>query len=132
MNRGHVKGRAWLLVTQCWVAVNKGDGQVDRMLRVCSHGLGFAEVKHSFTSECSHSYSTLPCDSALHCVCLQMLRFKLSDLLADFHIWMSVYSCPCPNLFTRTQRLSVCLLLLLGYACVNTVIISQMDDQVGK
>uniref|UniRef100_A0A8D3B804 Polycystic kidney disease protein 1-like 1 n=1 Tax=Scophthalmus maximus TaxID=52904 RepID=A0A8D3B804_SCOMX len=102
VNRGHVKGRAWLLVTQCWVAVNKGDGQVERMLRVCSHGLGFAE----------------------------MLRFKLSDLLADFHIWMSVYSCPCPNLFTRTQRLSVCLLLLLGYACVNTVIISQMDDQL--
>ncbi|XP_058481712.1 polycystin-1-like protein 1 [Solea solea] len=94
--------RAWLFLSQCWLAVSKGDGQVERMLRVCTHGLGFAE----------------------------MLRFKLSDLLADFHIWMSVYSCPCPSLFTHAQRLGVCLLLLLGYSCVNTVIISQMDDQL--
>ncbi|XP_023272777.1 polycystic kidney disease protein 1-like 1 [Seriola lalandi dorsalis] len=102
MNRGHVKGRAWLFVGQCWLAVNKGDGQVERMLRVCTHGLGFTK----------------------------MLCFKLSNYLADFHIWMSVYSCPCPNLFTHTQRLSVCLLLLLGYACINTVIISQIDSEL--
>ncbi|KAG7526791.1 polycystic kidney disease protein 1-like 1 [Solea senegalensis] len=94
--------RAWLFLGQCWLAVNKCDGQVERMLRVCTHGLGFAE----------------------------MLRFKLSDLLADFHIWMSVYSCPCPSLFTHAQRLGVCLLLLLGYSCVDAVIISQMDDQL--
>ncbi|XP_053269030.1 polycystic kidney disease 1 like 1 [Pleuronectes platessa] len=99
---GHVKGRVWLFVGQCWLAVNKGDGQVERTLCVCTHGIGFAK----------------------------MLCFKLSDFLADFHIWMSVYRCPCPSLFTHTQRLSVCLLLLLGYACVNTLIISQMDDQL--
>ncbi|XP_034428977.1 polycystic kidney disease 1 like 1 [Hippoglossus hippoglossus] len=99
---GHVKGRVWLFVGQCWLAVNKGDGQVERALCVCTHGIGFAK----------------------------MLCFKLSDFLADFHIWMSVYRCPYPNLFTHTQRLSVCLLLLLGYACVNTLIISQMDDQL--
>ncbi|XP_062235998.1 polycystin-1-like protein 1 [Platichthys flesus] len=99
---GHVKGRVWLFVGQCWLAVNKGDGQVERTLSVCTHGIGFAK----------------------------MLCFKLSDFLADFHIWMSVYRCPCPNLFTHTQRLSVCLLLLLGYACVNTLIISQTDDQL--
>ncbi|CAB1460970.1 unnamed protein product, partial [Pleuronectes platessa] len=99
---GHVKGRVWLIVGQCWLAVNKGDGQVERTLCVCTHGIGFAK----------------------------MLCFKLSDFWADFHIWMSVYRCPCPNLFTHTQRLSVCLLLLLGYACVNTLIISQMDDQL--
>lgn len=29
------------------------------------------------------------------------------------------------------QRLSMCLLLLLGYACVSAVIISEMDEQVG-
>nr|XP_043891851.1 polycystic kidney disease 1 like 1 [Solea senegalensis] len=97
-----VSRRAWLFLGQCWLAVNKCDGQVERMLRVCTHGLGFAE----------------------------MLRFKLSDLLADFHIWMSVYSCPCPSLFTHAQRLGVCLLLLLGYSCVDAVIISQMDDQL--
>uniref|UniRef100_A0A3Q3J1C2 Polycystic kidney disease protein 1-like 1 n=1 Tax=Monopterus albus TaxID=43700 RepID=A0A3Q3J1C2_MONAL len=103
VNRGHVKGRAWLFVGQCWLAVNKGDGQVERMLRVCTQGIGFAK----------------------------MLCLKLSDYLADFHIWISVYSCPYPNSFTHTQRLSVCLMLLLGYACVNAVIISHAtDDQL--
>lgn len=63
-------------------------------------------------------------------VCLQLLHLKLSDYLADFHLWMSVYSRPSFSSFTHTQRLSVCLLLLLGYACVNTLLISQMDDQV--
>ncbi|KAM6908104.1 polycystin-1-like protein 1 [Lycodopsis pacificus] len=102
VSRGHVKGRAWLFVGQCWLAVNKADGRVDRMLRVCTHGIGFAK----------------------------MLCLKLSDYLADYHIWMSLYSCPCPNSFTHTQRLSVSLLLLLGYACVNTVIISQMNNRL--
>lgn len=60
-----------------------------------------------------------------------MLRLKLYDYLADFHTWVSVYSCPSPSSFTHTQRLSVCLLLLLGYACVGAVIVAQTDDQVG-
>ncbi|KAK9527852.1 hypothetical protein VZT92_014377 [Zoarces viviparus] len=102
VSRGHVKGRAWLFVGQCWLAVNKADGRVERMLRVCTHGIGFAK----------------------------MFCLKLSDYLADYHIWMSLYSCPCPNSFTHTQRLSVSLLLLLGYACVNTVIISQMNNRL--
>ncbi|XP_051796475.1 polycystic kidney disease 1 like 1 [Acanthochromis polyacanthus] len=100
VSRGCV--RRWLFVGQCWLAVNKGDGRVERELRVCTEGIGF----------------------------VKMLHLKLSEYMADFHIWMSVYSCSCPNSFTHTQRLTVCLLLLLGYACVNAVIISQMDDQL--
>lgn len=61
-----------------------------------------------------------------------MLSLKLSDYLADCHIWICVFSCPCPSPFTHTQRLTVCLLLLLGYTCVNTLIISQMDEQVSS
>uniref|UniRef100_A0A3Q1FR14 Polycystin 1 like 1, transient receptor potential channel interacting n=1 Tax=Acanthochromis polyacanthus TaxID=80966 RepID=A0A3Q1FR14_9TELE len=94
--------KRWLFVGQCWLAVNKCDGRVERELRVCTEGIGF----------------------------VKMLHLKLSEYMADFHIWMSVYSCSCPNSFTHTQRLTVCLLLLLGYACVNAVIISQMDDQL--
>ncbi|KAM4534073.1 polycystin-1-like protein 1 [Odontesthes bonariensis] len=102
LNKGHVEGPSRLFVSQCWLAVNKGDCRVERMLRVSTHGIGFSK----------------------------MLFLNLSDYLADFHIWMSVYSCPCPNSFAHTQRLCVCLLLLLGYACVNTVFISQTDDQL--
>uniref|UniRef100_A0A3Q2XGK1 Polycystin 1 like 1, transient receptor potential channel interacting n=1 Tax=Haplochromis burtoni TaxID=8153 RepID=A0A3Q2XGK1_HAPBU len=99
--RGHVVGCSWLFAAQCWLAANKGDGRVERMLRVCTQGINFA----------------------------QMLRLKLNDYLADFHTWVSVYSCPSPSSFTHTQRLSVCLLLLLGYACVGAVIVAQTDDQ---
>ncbi|KAK1886591.1 Polycystic kidney disease 1 like 1 [Dissostichus eleginoides] len=64
------------------------------------------------------------------CWLFKMPSLKLSDYLADYHIWISLYSCPCPNAFTHTQRLCVSLLLLLGYARVSTLIISQMDDQL--
>uniref|UniRef100_A0A3B3C2D0 Polycystin-1-like protein 1 n=1 Tax=Oryzias melastigma TaxID=30732 RepID=A0A3B3C2D0_ORYME len=99
---GHVEGRSWHFIGQCWLAVHKGDGQVERMLRVSTHGLTF----------------------------FKMLLLKLSEYLPDYHIWMSVYTCPYPHPFTRGQRLSVCLLLFLGHTCVNAVITSQLDDQL--
>ncbi|KAK1885270.1 Polycystic kidney disease 1 like 1 [Dissostichus eleginoides] len=102
VSRGQLKGRAWLFVAQCWLAVNQSDGRVERILGKCTRGIGFFKT----------------------------LSLKLSDYLADYHIWISLYSCPCPNVFTHTQRLCVSLLLLLGYACVSTLIISQMDDRL--
>ncbi|KAM8822788.1 polycystin-1-like protein 1 [Spinachia spinachia] len=99
---GHVKGQAWLFLGQCWLAVNKDDGRVDKMLRVCTHGISFSK----------------------------MLYLKLSDYLADYHIWVSLYSCPWPSSFTHTQRLGASLLLLSGYACVNAVIVSKMNDRL--
>ncbi|RVE58905.1 hypothetical protein OJAV_G00198750 [Oryzias javanicus] len=99
---GHAEGRSWQFISQCWLAAHKGDGQVERMLRVSTHGLTF----------------------------FKMLLLKLSEYLPDYHIWMSVYTCPCPHSFTRSQRLGVCLLLFLGYTCVNAVITSQLDDQL--
>uniref|UniRef100_A0A3B5LDR9 Polycystic kidney disease protein 1-like 1 n=1 Tax=Xiphophorus couchianus TaxID=32473 RepID=A0A3B5LDR9_9TELE len=71
------------------------------------------------------------CASALgKCIRLRCSKWMFCDYLADFHMWLCVYSCPSPSSHTRTQRLSVCLLLLLGYACANTVIISHTDDQL--
>ncbi|KAJ4948922.1 hypothetical protein JOQ06_020443, partial [Pogonophryne albipinna] len=99
-SRGQLKGRARLFVAQCWLAVNQSDGRVERILAKCTRGIGF----------------------------FKMPSLKLSDYSADYHIWISLYSCPCPNAFT--QRLCVSLLLLLGYACVSTLITSHMDDQL--
>ncbi|CAB1340947.1 unnamed protein product, partial [Coregonus sp. 'balchen'] len=79
------KGRRWLFLGQCWLAVDEGDGQ--------------------------------------------LLYLKLSEYLSDFHLWLSVYSGPSPSMFTHTQRLSLCLLLLLGYMSVNTLLISGLEDQ---
>lgn len=34
----------WLFVAQCWLAVDKDNGRVERTLRVCEQGITFAEV----------------------------------------------------------------------------------------
>uniref|UniRef100_A0A674DR28 Polycystin 1 like 1, transient receptor potential channel interacting n=1 Tax=Salmo trutta TaxID=8032 RepID=A0A674DR28_SALTR len=88
------KGRSWLFLGQCWLAVDEGDGQVERRLRVCDQGPGFTKL----------------------------LYLKLSEYLSDFHLWLSVYSGPSPSVFTHTQR----------YMCVNTLLISGLDDQVSQ
>ncbi|XP_055086265.1 polycystic kidney disease 1 like 1 [Periophthalmus magnuspinnatus] len=103
VNRDHqVKGRMWLFVSECWLAVDRSDGRVERMLRVYDQKTRFGK----------------------------MLRLKVWDYMTDFHIWISVYSCPNLKPFTQGQRLSVCALLWLGYACVSTVIISQRNDKM--
>ncbi|XP_035981647.1 polycystic kidney disease 1 like 1 [Fundulus heteroclitus] len=102
VNGGRAEARSWLFVGECWLAVNKGDGRVERMLRVCSEETHFAKT----------------------------LLLRFSDFSADFHTWLCVHGCPSPSSFTQTQRLSVCMLLVLGYACANAVIISRTDDQL--
>ncbi|MEQ2307153.1 hypothetical protein AMECASPLE_015419, partial [Ameca splendens] len=100
VNRGQVEATSWVFVSECWLAVSKEDGQVERMLRIGSQEIHLAKT----------------------------LLVRFSDYLADFHMWLCVYSYPSPSSFTYTQRLSVCLLLVLGYACANTVIISQTSS----
>ncbi|XP_017157255.1 polycystic kidney disease 1 like 1 [Poecilia reticulata] len=102
VSRGPAAERSWLFDGELWLSVNEGDGRVERKLRVSS--------------------------GEMHPVKMLFLRFF--DYLADFHMWLCVYSCPSPSSHTHTQRLSVCLLLLSGYACANTVIISHADDQL--
>ncbi|XP_053716853.1 polycystic kidney disease 1 like 1 isoform X1 [Synchiropus splendidus] len=99
VNSLYVKQQTWFFLCQCWLAVSQGDGQVERRLR-----------------------STRAVSLA------QMWRLRLPDYLSDYHIWMSVYSHPRPSSFTHTQRLGLCLLLLLGYAGANTVVVSQMNQ----
>ncbi|KAF3850414.1 hypothetical protein F7725_012186, partial [Dissostichus mawsoni] len=41
VSRGHLKGRAWLFVAHCWLAVNQSDGRVERILGKCTRGIGF-------------------------------------------------------------------------------------------
>uniref|UniRef100_A0A3B3UTW8 Polycystin 1 like 1, transient receptor potential channel interacting n=1 Tax=Poecilia latipinna TaxID=48699 RepID=A0A3B3UTW8_9TELE len=103
VSRGPAAERSWLFDGELWLSVNEGDGQVERKLHVSS---GETRMKPGF-----------------------MLFLRFFDYLADFHMWLCVYSCPSPSSHTHTQRLSVCLLLLSGYACANTIIISHADDQ---
>ncbi|XP_023689329.2 polycystin-1-like protein 1 [Paramormyrops kingsleyae] len=94
-------GDDWFFPGECWLAVDEGDGRVERELSALIGGLGFRKL--------------------LHC--------KLTEYLEDFHCWVSVCSRPPHSPFTRTQRLGVCLLLALGYACTNAVLVSLHGDQ---
>ncbi|XP_048464116.1 polycystic kidney disease protein 1-like 1 [Rhincodon typus] len=87
-------GTCWFFPAECWLAVEEGDGKVERELISLTHGLGFKRLLYS----------------------------KLTDYLEDFHLWGSVYSRPSYSSFTHTQRLTVCLCLLLGYMCLNTIL----------
>ncbi|XP_048833597.1 polycystic kidney disease 1 like 1 [Brienomyrus brachyistius] len=99
--RNLLGGDSWFFPGECWLAVDEGDGRVERELRALIGGLGFRKL--------------------LYC--------KLTEYLEDFHCWTSVCSRPPHSLFTRTQRLAVCLLLALGYACANAVLVSLQSGQ---
>ncbi|XP_041096027.1 polycystic kidney disease protein 1-like 1 [Polyodon spathula] len=96
-----VTGMSWFFPAECWLAVDKGDGKVERELTCLSHGPGLKKL--------------------LYC--------KLTEYLEDFHFWASVYSRPSHSQFSHTQRLTVCLILLLGYMLLNTVLIYMKDDE---
>ena len=49
VSRGQLKGRAWLFVAQCWLAVNQSDGRVERILGKCTRGIGFFKVQSPHT-----------------------------------------------------------------------------------
>ncbi|XP_035270550.1 polycystic kidney disease 1 like 1 [Anguilla anguilla] len=99
--RDLTRGGSWFFPGECWLAVDEGDGRVERELTPLTQGLGFTKLLH----------------------------LKLTEYLEDFHSWASVYSRPSHSRFTRVQRLSVCLLLLEGYMCANAALVSLQNDQ---
>lgn len=42
---GRGRGRAWPFDARCWLAASEGDGQVERVLRVCAEAPGFSQVE---------------------------------------------------------------------------------------
>ncbi|KAL7835535.1 hypothetical protein SRHO_G00278820 [Serrasalmus rhombeus] len=96
-----LQGCSWIFQAQCWLAVDEGDGRVERRLQALERNLTFRE----------------------------MLYLKLTECLEDFHPWLSVYSRPSYSTHTHTQRFSVCFLLLQAYMCANTVLIYLQGEQ---
>ncbi|XP_073686658.1 polycystin-1-like protein 1 [Garra rufa] len=96
-----VQGSCWFFLGQCWLAVDEGDGRVERSL---------------VASECGLTFK-------------QFLYLKLTEYLEDFHPWLSVYSRPSFSSHTHTQRWSVCLLLLQGYMCVSAALVNLLEEQ---
>lgn len=57
VSREHVMGRAWLFIGQCWLGVTKGDGRVERSLRVCTQRIGFAKVERSHSDTKNNTFN---------------------------------------------------------------------------
>ncbi|MBN3291773.1 PK1L1 protein, partial [Polypterus senegalus] len=95
-------GTCWFFMAETWLAVDEGDGKVERDLTPLRKCPGFKKV--------------------LYC--------KLTEFLEDFHIWASVYSRPSHSHFSHSQRLAVCLFLFLGYMTLNSVILFLKDEEV--
>ncbi|XP_032895616.1 polycystic kidney disease protein 1-like 1 [Amblyraja radiata] len=96
-----LNGMCWFFPAECWLAADEGDGKVERELNSLTHGPGFKKLLYS----------------------------KLTEYLEDYHIWGSVYCRPSYSSFTHTQRLSICLCLLLGYMCLNAVLTSLKNEE---
>uniref|UniRef100_F6UKS9 Polycystin-1-like protein 1 n=1 Tax=Monodelphis domestica TaxID=13616 RepID=F6UKS9_MONDO len=97
-----ITGASWFFPAECWLAVNKWDGKVDRELTPLKSGLGFRKLLYS----------------------------KFTEYLEDFHMWISVYSCPSYSCFTHTERLTVCLFLVLGYMSLNAALIAMQQEEI--
>ncbi|WAQ94086.1 PK1L1-like protein, partial [Mya arenaria] len=46
---------------------------------------------------------------------------KAVEYMADFHIWLSILTCPPNSGFMRCERLTVCLTMILAYMCLNAM-----------
>ncbi|XP_043857052.1 polycystic kidney disease protein 1-like 1 [Dromiciops gliroides] len=96
-----IMGTSWFFPAECWLAVNKWEGKVDRELTPVKNGLGFRKLLYS----------------------------KFTEYLEDFHMWISVYSRPSYSCFTHTERLTVCLFLVLGYMSINAALITMEQEE---
>ena len=62
-------------------------------------------------------------------VCFQTLWAKGTQYLADYHLWFSMFSRPSYSRFTRSQRLTCCLSLLMSYMAVNAAWYRQTEKE---
>ena len=88
-------GKKFLFINEAWLAVEEGDGSVEKVLPVAGPD-EIASFNHLF-------YSTT------------------QKNLTDNHIWFSVFIRPAKSRFTRVQRLSCCLTLVYCVMVTNAM-----------
>ena len=60
----------------------------------------------------------------------QLLYFKFTELLEDFHVWASPHSRPAGRGLLHTPRLSVAFALLCAYTCLTALASTAGHEQV--
>ncbi|XP_033762676.1 polycystic kidney disease protein 1-like 1 [Pecten maximus] len=95
-------GNIYYFLSEKWLAVEEEDGKVEREFMALEGSLG---VRRVFWA-------------------------KGTQYMADYHLWTSLFTHPSPSQFTRTQRLTCCLTLLMMYMCLNAVWYKQTPSEV--
>ena len=88
-------GKTWTFLSNTWFALEKGDGKIDRLLFPIS-SVETKTFKYSLNSKGSKSFS-------------------------EGHLWLSVVTKPPWSKFTRVQRATCCLSLLMSAMLVNAL-----------
>ena len=102
--------KQWNFVCFAWLAVDRGDGLIDRILRCTStadKGIDFAVY----------------------------VQNRIAGEFSDSHLWFSVATRPPSYRFTRAQRLSCCLAILLTTMLSSAMFYERetaMDDDQGS
>lgn len=88
-------GQTWTFLSNNWFALEKGDGKIDRLITPVS-SLETKSFKYSLNSRGSKSFS-------------------------EGHLWLSVVTKPPWSKFTRVQRATCCLCLLMSAMLANAL-----------
>lgn len=88
-------GKKWTFLSNSWFALEKGDGKIDRLITPISP-LETKTFKYSINSRSSKSFS-------------------------EGHLWLSVVTKPPWSHFTRVQRATCCLCLLMSAMLANAL-----------
>jgi len=101
----HTKKKYYFIANQ-WFAVEEGDGQVDRLFAVASKEQ-MEEFKHLVSQTASKNMS-------------------------DGHLWFSIVARPPQSRFTRLQRVSCCLCLLMTSMLANAMFYGLVPEDSKK
>lgn len=88
-------GKQWTFFNNSWFALEKGDGKINRILTPIS-SLEMKSFKYSLNSRGSNSF-------------------------AEGHLWLSVVTKPPKSKFTRVQRATCCLCLMMSAMLANAL-----------
>ncbi|KAK7505245.1 hypothetical protein BaRGS_00003407 [Batillaria attramentaria] len=94
--------KKWVFVANSWLAVEEGDGQISRVIPSGTNDQT-ADFSHTVSERCRRN-------------------------LTDDHLWFSVVTRPPQSRFTRVQRVSCCLCLLLTSMLANAMFYRTDDD----
>ncbi|KAK8392418.1 hypothetical protein O3P69_014648 [Scylla paramamosain] len=99
-------GKKYEFIANDWLAVEYGDGQIDRLLSVAG-----SEERKAFK---------------------HLFRNTSNKELSDGHLWFSVFLRPYRSRFTRCQRVASCFSSLFLFMLVNAMWYERVPEQPGK